>query len=117
MDEVKSHGPEGVQEEVLQKVKNSLPEPALSLMLASLYKLFADQTRIRLLQCLLTHELCVGDLAQLLGVSESAVSHHLRALKLANIVRFRREGQLVFYALADEHVEKILSLGLEHISE
>ncbi len=89
----------------------------LSLALATLFKLFADPTRIRLLRALLLHELCVCDLAAILGVSTSAVSHQLKSLKLLNIVRFRREGQIVYYALADSHVEKILSLGLEHITE
>lgn len=106
-----------INEEIVDEVLSKLPEASVSVDLANLFKLFADATRIRLLQCLLVHEMCVCDLAVALGVTKSAVSHHLRALKLANIVRFRREGQMVFYALADEHVEKIVSQGLDHILE
>ncbi|MCR5813207.1 MAG: metalloregulator ArsR/SmtB family transcription factor [Desulfovibrio sp.] len=103
--------------DIVDYVRERLPETSVSLHLANLFKLFADQTRIRLLQCLLTHEMCVCDIAATLGVTKSAVSHHLQALKLSNIVRFRREGQVIFYSLADEHVEKIVSMGLEHILE
>ncbi len=103
--------------DIVDYVRKRLPESHISLNLANLFKLFADQTRIRLLQCLLTHEMCVCDIAVTLGVTKSAVSHHLHALKLSNIVRFRREGQVIFYSLADEHVEKIVSMGLEHLLE
>ena len=85
--------------------------------LASLFKLFGDGTRVKILHALELHEMCVCDLAALLGVTKSAVSHQLKALRLANLVRFRREGQNVFYALADEHVEQILDLGLDHLRE
>ncbi|MBO4334981.1 MAG: helix-turn-helix transcriptional regulator [Desulfovibrio sp.] len=103
--------------DIVDYVRERLPDTNVSLNLANLFKLFADQTRIRLLQCLLTHEMCVCDIAVTLGVTKSAVSHHLHALKLSNIVRFRREGQVIFYSLADEHVEKIVSMGLEHLLE
>lgn len=85
--------------------------------LAALYKMFGDPTRMRLLHALEIHELCVCDLANLLGVTKSAVSHQLKALRLANLVRYRREGQVVYYSLADDHVKKIIDMGLEHINE
>ncbi len=85
--------------------------------LAELMKLFGDPTRVKLLHALELHELCVCDLAALLGVTKSAVSHQLKALRLANLVKFRREGQVVYYSLADDHVRAILETGFEHIRE
>jgi DNA-binding transcriptional ArsR family regulator len=85
--------------------------------LADLFKMFADGTRVRLLHALEQKELCVCDLAALLGVTKSAVSHQLKSLKMANLVKFRREGQVVYYSLADDHVKTILDIGLEHINE
>lgn len=87
------------------------------LSLSSLYKMFGDPTRIRILHALLPGELCVCDLAALLGLTKSAVSHQLKALRLGNLVKFRREGQVVYYSLSDEHVEEILQMGFDHIRE
>ena len=83
--------------------------------LADLFRVFGDSTRIRILYALYEGELCVCDLAQLLGMTQSAVSHHLRILKDAKLVRFRREGKSILYALDDHHVRQILSVGLEHL--
>ena len=85
--------------------------------LAALYKMFGDPSRLRILHALSLHELCVCDLAALLGLSKSAVSHQLKSLRLAKLVKFRREGQVVFYALDDDHVKEILALGFEHLRE
>lgn len=85
--------------------------------LAMLFKLFGDSTRIRILHALEQNEMCVCDLAVLLGVTKSAVSHQLKALKLANLVKSRREAQIVFYSLADDHVKEIIETGMEHLSE
>ena len=85
--------------------------------LAELFKVFGDSTRIRILHALLETELCVGDMAQILNLSQSAVSHQLKILKDAKLVRFRREGKIIFYALDDEHVRNILSMGVEHVEE
>lgn len=85
--------------------------------LASLLKLFGDPTRARLLHALELRELCVCDLASLLCVTKSAVSHQLKMLRLANLVKPRREGQVVYYSLADDHVRAILEMGFEHIRE
>ena len=74
-------------------------------------------SRIRILHALLPGELCVCDLAALLGLTKSAVSHQLKALRLGNLVKFRREGQVVYYSLSDEHVEEILQMGFDHIRE
>jgi DNA-binding transcriptional ArsR family regulator len=85
--------------------------------LAMLYKMFADSTRVQVLHALELSEMCVCDLAVLLGVTKSAVSHQLKSLRLSNLVNFRKEGQIVFYSLADSHVKTILDNGFEHISE
>ena len=85
--------------------------------LAALYKLFGDSTRVKLLHALEQNELCVCDLAVLLGVTKSAVSHQLKALRLANLVKSRRDGQIIYYSLADEHVKQILDMGFAHLYE
>lgn len=85
--------------------------------LATLFKLFGDSTRVRILHALEQNEMCVCDLAVLLGITKSAVSHQLKALKLANLVKSRREAQIVFYSLADDHVKEIIDMGIEHLSE
>ena len=85
--------------------------------LAELYKIFGDSTRIKILYTLFTEERGVGDIARLLGMTMSAISHQLRILKQARLVKPRREGKMVYYALADDHVRTIFALGLDHILE
>ena len=108
---------ESVHQDIVDAVQPQLLDGAEAIDLASLFKLFGDGTRVRILQALRVHELCVCDLACLLGLTKSAISHQLKALRLSNLVKFRREGQNVFYSLADEHVEAILDIGLEHLRE
>ena len=85
--------------------------------LADLFRIFADSTRIKILYVLYGSEMCVCDIAQLLGMTQSAISHQLRALKQSKLVKYRREGKTVFYSLADDHVVTILAQGMEHIAE
>ena len=85
--------------------------------LAELFKVFGDSTRIRIPYALFESELCVGDIAQILGLSQTACSHQLRVLKANKLVKFRREGKIVFYSLSDDHVRKIIDQGMEHIEE
>ena len=85
--------------------------------LAELYKIFVDSTRIKILYTLFTEERGVGDIARLLGMTMSAISHQLRILKQARLVKPRREGKMVYYALADDHVRTIFAQGLDHILE
>ena len=108
---------ESIHTEVVEAVKPQLLEDAEAIDLASLFKLFGDGTRVRIMQALRVHELCVCDLACLLGMTKSAISHQLKALRLSNLVKYRREGQNVYYQLADEHVAAILDIGLEHLRE
>ncbi len=108
---------ESVHQDIVCAVRPQLLNGDEAIGLAALYKLFGDGTRVRILQALRVHELCVCDLACLLGMTKSAISHQLKALRLSNLVKFRRDGQNVFYSLADEHVEQILDLGLDHLRE
>ena len=85
--------------------------------LADLYKVFGDSTRIRILYALYNTELCVCDIAELLGMTLSAISHQLRLLKQARLVKFRRAGKTVFYSLADDHIHSILGQGMDHVRE
>ena len=101
----------------LETVKKLLPADEVLYDLAELFKIFGDSTRIKLLYALYESELCVCDLADVLGLTQSAVSHQLRLLKSSKLVKFRREGKTVFYSLADDHVVRILSQGMEHLEE
>ncbi len=101
----------------LEKVREKLPDVDELYDLAELFKVFGDSTRIRILYVLFQSELCVCDLAEVLGMTQSAVSHQLKILKQAKLVTGRREGKSVFYALADDHVRSIIDQGKEHIDE
>ncbi len=106
-----------VHEEVVEKVHAHMPEEEKLFDLAEFFKVFGDTTRIRILYVLMCAEMCVCDLAQILEMSQSAISHQLRILKQMQLVKNRREGKSVFYSLADGHIKAILSQGLEHIEE
>ena len=101
----------------VQQLRDAMPDEDLLFDLAELFKIFGDSTRIKILFALLGHELAVGDIAAALGMTQSAISHQLRVLKANGLVRFRREGKSLFYALSDDHVTKIMNMGLEHIEE
>lgn len=94
-----------------------LPDSEILYGLAELFKTFGDPTRIRILTALSFRELCVCDIAELLGMTQSAISHQLRILKQMKLVKFRRDGKTVYYSLDDSHVATILSQGLEHMTE
>lgn len=85
--------------------------------LAELFKIFGDSTRVKIINVLIKDELCVNDISDKINVSQSAVSHQLRLLKQSKLVKYRKDGQTVFYSLADDHVEKIFMMGCEHINE
>ena len=98
-------------------MQNSMPAEEDLYDLAELFKVFGDSTRIKILYALLEAELCVCDISQLLGVSQTAVSHQLRVLKNSSLVKYRREGKNIFYSLADDHVRSVLGQGMDHIKE
>lgn len=106
-----------VHEGVIDKVNEQMPEEDKLYDLADFFKVFADSTRIKILYVLMCSEMCVCDLAQILNMTQSAISHQLRTLKQMDLVRNRREGKTVFYSLADSHIKTILSQGLDHIEE
>ena len=106
-----------VHEETVKKISAVMPDEDSLFDLAELYKIFGDSTRIKILYALFESELCVCDIATLIGMSMSAVSHQLRILKHASLVQYRRDGKTVFYSLADDHVRSILGQGMEHVSE
>ena len=101
----------------MEQENDTMPDEDLLFDLAELFKIFGDSTRIKILFALLGKELSVGELAEVLGMTQSAISHQLRILKTNGLVRFRREGKSLIYTLSDEHVSKILNMGLEHIEE
>ena len=106
-----------VHHEEVELVKQHMPPEDTLYDLADFFKIFADSTRIKMLYVLMAGEMCVCDLADTLSMNQSAISHQLRTLKQMNLVKYRREGKTVFYALADGHIKSILSQGLEHIEE
>ena len=103
--------------EVVSEVKGKLPEDETLYDLAELFKVFGDSTRIKILCALFEEEMCVCDIAELVGMTQSAISHQLRVLKQARLVKFRKEGKTVFYSLDDDHITKIFDYGLHHIEE
>lgn len=104
-------------EDVVSKVLENQPDDEYLYDLADLFKTFGDSTRIKILYALFESELCVGDLATILQLSQPAISHQLKVLKDAKLVKFRREGKVIFYSLDDDHVRSILSIGMNHIEE
>lgn len=110
-DFIHAHG------EIVERVRREMPGEDALYDLTELFRIFGDSTRIRILYVLFEAEMCVCDIAALLGMTQSAISHQLRALKNARLVKSRRDGKTVFYSLADDHVKAIIDQGLEHVSE
>ena len=101
--------------DVVSQVGGMMPPGIDFLDLANLYKAFSDPTRMKVLWALHCHEMCVCDLAALLGMTKSAISHQLKTLRMSNLVRFRKDGKVVYYSLADDHVKDIFEKGFDHI--
>ena len=106
-----------VHENVVNQVLKFMPKEQQLMDLADFFKIFGDPTRVRILYVLSQSQMCVCDIANLLQMGQSAISHQLRILKQMRLVKFKREGKTVFYSLADGHIETILAQGMEHISE
>ena len=106
-----------IHEDKIKQVSEHMPDEDELYDLAELFKIFGDSTRIRILYVLFESEVCVCDLAEMLHMNQSAISHQLRVLKQMRLVKFRRDGKTVFYSLADGHIETILAQGMEHICE
>ena len=106
-----------VHQDIVDRVTEVMPDEDQLLDLAEFFKVFGDSTRIKILYVLSQAEMCVCDIATLLQMGQSAISHQLRVLKQMRLVKFRRDGRTVFYSLADGHIQTILAQGMEHIQE
>ena len=106
-----------IHKEVIEEVREKLPKEEVIYKLADFFKVFGDTTRIKILYALFSNEMCVCDIAKLLNMTQSAISHQLRVLKQARLVKFRKEGKTVYYSLHDIHVSQIFDCGLHHIKE
>jgi ArsR family transcriptional regulator, lead/cadmium/zinc/bismuth-responsive transcriptional repressor len=107
----------GIHREIIRSVSRNMPDPVALYELADLFKLFGDSTRLGILWALSESEMCVCDLCALLKMKQPAVSHQLKNLKQSRIVKARRDGKIVYYSLEDEHIRRLLNLGMEHTQE
>lgn len=117
MNNASNHENTTIHPDVIARVSKAMPDEEQILDLADLFKLFSDSTRVRILFALMKSEMCVYDLSALLQVSQSAVSHQLRLLRNAKLVKNRREGKIVYYSSDDYHVDIVLNIALEHLKE
>ncbi len=106
-----------IHEDVVNNVRKSMPKEEQLYDLAELFKVFGDTTRIKIICALFESEMCVCDIASLINMTQSAVSHQLRVLKQARLVKYRKDGKVVYYSLDDEHIKQIFDQGLMHITE
>ena len=106
-----------LHEEVVSEVRKTIPDEETLGRLADFFKVLGDPTRVKILCALFHAELCVCDIAFLLGMTKSAISHQLRMLKQTRLVKYRKEGKVVFYSLDDEHIKTVFDQGLQHITE
>ena len=103
--------------EKVKRIQKELPDDELIFDMAELFKVFGDSTRMKIISALLEDELCVGDIAIITNSTPSAISHQLRVLKQAKLVKYRKDGKVVYYSLDDEHVKQIYEKGREHVEE
>lgn len=106
-----------IHADIVDKVKKDFPSNQLINTLSDFFKIFGDTTRVKTMCALDKSEMCVGDISVLLDMTVSAVSHQLKILREASLVKTKRQGKIVFYSLADEHVQRIIECGIEHIIE
>lgn len=106
-----------IHEDILTNVKSEIVSENILQSISKLFKVFGDNTRITILSALNCHEMCVCDLAVLLDMTKSAISHQLKVLRDNNLVKFQKKGKHVYYSLSDDHVKEILNVALEHINE
>jgi DNA-binding transcriptional ArsR family regulator len=107
----------GMNEEIIESIREKMPDEERLYELAEFFKVFGDSTRIRIICALFESEMCVCDIANLLGMTQSSISHQLRVLKNTRLVRYRKSGKAIYYSLNDEHVQKIFELGMQHVME
>lgn len=112
-----NHNEASTQEHARKRLGEEMPDEEMLYDLADLFKVFADTTRIKILYALMDADLCVADIAEIVGATQSAVSHQLRTLKQARLVKFQRDGKNIIYSLSDDHVYTVLAQGMTHICE
>ncbi len=117
MDGIESSKPCKEHEALVAEITETMPDEYTLDQLEELFKIFGDSTRIKILYVLHGGELCVCDIAALLGMTQSAISHQLRLLRQNRLIRARRDGKNIYYSLADDHVRTIMSMGLDHVEE
>ncbi|MBQ1321347.1 MAG: helix-turn-helix transcriptional regulator [Solobacterium sp.] len=103
--------------EKMTRIRTALPPDEELYDLAEVFKVFGDQTRVKIMYSILKGELCVAEIADVLDMTQSAISHQLRILKNAKLVKSRRDGKVIYYSLDDDHVAQILQIGTEHLEE
>jgi DNA-binding transcriptional ArsR family regulator len=108
---------ECLHEEAVKEVKSNMLDETILLEVSENFKIFGDMTRIKIMQALYLKELCVCDLSAVLEANQSTISHQLRILRSKNLVKYRKEGKMAYYSLADDHVVKIIEMGIEHATE
>ena len=106
-----------IHEDNVKKAINELPDDELIADLSDMFKIFGDQTRVKILMALESGELCVCDIAAVMNMSQSAISHQLRVLKQSNTVKTRRQGKVVYYSISDDHVKEIFDIAIVHVQE
>lgn len=106
-----------IHEDVVDEVRGMMPDGDDFYALANLYKMFSDPTRVKIMWALHCNEMCVCDLAVLLNMTKSAISHQLKSLRLTNLVKYQKQGKVVYYSLADDHVKGVFEMGFAHIHE
>ena len=106
-----------IHRDIVDRVSKNMLKADASVELAEFFKIFGDSTRIKILNALITESMCVCDIAALLNMTHSAISHQLKILKQAKIVKYKKQGKIVYYMLDDEHIEQIFKRGVEHIEE
>lgn len=106
-----------IHDEIVKRVHDNMPEEDNLYDLAELFKVFGDSTRIKIIWALFESEMCVCDIANLLNMTQSAISHQLRVLKSSRLVRYRKSGKSVYYSLDDSHIKQIFEIGMKHIME
>ena len=106
-----------IHKDIVRNVRAQMPDDGVLLDIAEVFKVFCDSTRVRILCALMKSEMCVCDISALLKMTKSAVSHQLRILRQANLVKYRKDGKIVYYSVADEHVGLIFENGFAHVTE
>lgn len=106
-----------IHEDIVKQVRSKINSTEKNDSMVEFYKVFADSTRLKIINVLLISEICVCDISALLGSTQSAISHHLKILRSARVIKYRREGKVVYYSLCDQHIEAVFNMGLTHVSE